>query len=49
MGGEDGGAGADDNSGFAAPDAVPLFGALVRGELRVEEGDVVAKGCVHLA
>jgi hypothetical protein len=36
---EDGGAGADDDAGLAAADAVPLLGALVGGELRVEEGD----------
>ena len=41
--------GADDDAGLTSADAAPLFGALVRSELRVEQGDTVAKGGVHLA
>ena len=45
---EDGGAGADDDAGFAAADAMPLLGALVRRERGVQQGDLGAEGVMQL-
>ena len=45
---EDGRAGADDDAGFAASNAVPLFGALLGRERGVEQGDIGAEGVMQL-
>ena len=45
---EDGRARADDDARFAAADAMPLLGALVRRERGVEQRDLVAEGGVEL-
>jgi hypothetical protein len=43
-GGEDGGAGTDDDAGFAGADAVPFVEAFSLGEVGVEDGDLIDEG-----
>ena len=45
---EDGGAGADDDAGFAVSNTVPLLGALLGGEGGVEQSDVGGEGVMQL-